>query len=388
MASRIRLVAQTLLPGAAETRDLQARLGRAEAAVQHWKRRFEARAADIGRLKASVEALKTRLRFIDQRANIRKRSELSAGVLEQLLRARAVERPLLGSDVAACHARAMRLLDVSDEYRRVLGDADGRTARLERVQVEGITWWLPRDEASAGRAVRLQRQGFPLRVILQTREVALGGLMLDIGANVGRTSIPRVLLGDVRAVYAAEPEPTNYACLVQNVVEHGLGGFVMPDRVAIGAGRGEVRLQRSAYVGGHRVQASAPRRPTEVETIPVEQWPLDEWMPHVGVDPRSVSFVKVDTQGFEANVLLGARALLARPHVAWQMEVDPDLLKRAGASAATLFPLLQASFTHFIDIGSRLPGSRSRPVAELSEALDYVGRVQTKTDLLLYSEAR
>ena len=46
---------------------------------------------------------------------------------------------------------------------------------------------------------------FPYRVILQTREVGLGGLMLDIGANTGRMAVPRAILGDVTAVIAPSP---------------------------------------------------------------------------------------------------------------------------------------------------------------------------------------
>jgi FkbM family methyltransferase len=387
MPSKLRLVARRLLPRAAEVRDLRAQLLRAHHAVEHWKARFSRRGADVDRLKAAVDDLKRRLRIIERRSDIRRRNELSHDVVAQLLPLRAVERPVLAADVAAAEERSRRHLEASSEYAAVLGGDETRLARLERAQIEGLAWWLPKDEATAGRTKKLQQQGFPVRALLQTREVALGGVMLDIGANIGRTSITRVLLGDVRAVYAAEPEPVNYACLVQNVVEHRLQGFVLPDRVAIGAARGEVRLRRSPYVGGHRVLKGPSRRGVEVETVAVQLWPLDEWMSHVGADPRAVSFVKVDTQGFEADVLRGASSLLARRHVAWQMEVDPGLLTRAGTSVDELFSLMRAHFTHFIDIGSRMPGVRSRPVGDLPDALDYVGRIQSKTDVILYCGA-
>jgi len=385
MPSKIRLVTRRLLPRAAELRDLRARLVRAQDAVERWKQRFERRGADVDRLKASVDELKCRVRALARRADVRKHGELSSRVLAQLLAARAVERPLLAADVAAAEQRLQRLLETSTEYATAMHDATARVTPLERVQVDGLPWWVPRDEATMGRATRLSEQGFPLRAILQTREVALGGVMLDIGANIGRTSITRVLLGDVRAVYAAEPEPVNFACLVQNVVEHGLSGFVLPDRVAIGAERSEVRLQRSRYIGGHSVMKAGGRGTQDLQTVVVQLWPLDDWIVRVGADPRSVSFVKVDTQGFEPDVLLGARGLLARRHVAWQMEIDPGLLRRAGSSLPALLSLAAAHFTHFIDIGTRLPGTRVRSVAELAEALDYVGPLQSKTDVILYN---
>ena len=386
MRSKIRLVVRSLLPAAAELQDLRARLLKAHTAAGRWKERFERQSAEVHRLKAAVQQIKEQNRLLDRRSNIRKHAELSHAVLGQLLPVRAIERPVLAADAVIAAERAQRLLAASTDYGKVLQDADARVALLERVHLEGVPWWLPRDEAAAGRATKLQEQGFPLRAILQTREVALGGVMLDLGANIGRTSIARMLLGDVRAVYAAEPEPINYACLVQNIVEHELCGFVLPDRVAIGAARGEVWLRRSPYIGGHRVLSGAFQE-AHVEAVAVQSWPLDEWMPHVGADPRSVSFVKVDTQGCEADVLRGARELLARRHVAWQVEVDPALLQRAGSSMNALLALFQEHFTHFIDIGTKLPGSRSRPVNELPDALAYVGRVQSKTDLVLYNAA-
>ena len=33
--------------------------------------------------------------------------------------------------------------------------------------------------------------------------------MLDLGANVGRMSVPRVVLGDAMVAYCAEPDPVS-----------------------------------------------------------------------------------------------------------------------------------------------------------------------------------
>lgn len=388
MPLRIRRLAGALLPHSDEEQDLRRRLTRANEAIEYWKTRSERRSAAVDRMKQELDAAKARIQEVQANATVRKRRELSPGVLEQMLVARVAQRPHLPWEAPAAAERERRLLEASAEYRTVVNDTDGRTSKLHRAEVSGIPWWLPRDEGRTGRARKLQHQGFPLRAVLNTREVSLGGIMLDLGANVGRTSITRVLLGDVRAVYAAEPEPTNYACLVQNVVEHGLRGFVMPDRVAIGAQRGEVTLRRSQYIGGHRLLNPARRQRAPIETVLVQLWPLDEWMAHVGLEADAVSFVKVDTQGSEVNVLRGAQRLLARRHVAWQLELDPGLLVRAGATVPELLGLVETHFTHFIDMGPAAPGARVRPVRDLASALSYVGGADhAKTDLLLYKAA-
>lgn len=352
----------------------------------NWKVRAERRAARIVELERTIDDLNARLAAVDEkqaaakrRLESRRHESLSPDILKQVLAVRMQSPTWPAYEREAARTREERLQQVSPEYRAAFDGSDEYA--MEKVAADGLPWWIPLDPRVPDRVERASRHDLPLRAILQTREVALGGVMLDLGANLGRTCIPRVLLGDVRAVYAAEPHPANYACLVRNVAEHSLRGFVMPDRVAIGAERGEVQLRVSRFPGGHRVLRTQ-RRP--VETITVDVWPVDLWLDRLGIEPGAITFVKVDTQGSEVRVLRGAESLLARRHVSWQMEVDPVLLKRAGTPLRDLFKLVQSRFTHFVDIGSHQRGPRSRPIRELREALAYLGTDEKRTDLIFY----
>ena len=208
--------------------------------------------------------------------------------------------------------------------------------------------------------------------------------MLDIGANVGRTSIPRVILGDFQFIYAAEPDPVNYECLVQNVIENHLRGRVFADQAAMSDRDGETVLMRSRYIGGHRLLAEGGR-PGRRELVTVPCYTLDSWVGRLSIDPDEINFVKIDTQGWEAHILSGATSLLERPHIAWQLEVDPAHLQASGAPLARLVEILQQHFTHFIDLNTAAPGPRSRPISDLSSALAYVGETAgPKTDVLVY----
>jgi FkbM family methyltransferase len=351
-----------------------------------WKQRAEQRALRIAELEQIVSALQAtageleeRFAASQRRLDARRRTSPRPDILRQVIKVRARHLPVTAADRTAAALRDAHLQQVSAAYAH--GLAETSAAGIARIEIDGLPWWVPLDARVSRRVERAEQQGFPLRAILQTREVGLGGVMLDLGANIGRTSIPRVLLGDVRAVYAAEPEPGNYASLVRNVTEHGLRGFVLPDQVAIGAEREDVELRVSRHPGGHRVMHRS-RRP--VDTITVAVWPVDQWMTRVGVEPESVTFVKVDTQGSEVRVLSGAQSLLARPHVAWQIEIDPLLLKRGGTKLKDLFTLLERHFTHFIDIGAGDRGPRARVMRDLREALAYVGTRERKTDVVVY----
>jgi FkbM family methyltransferase len=280
--------------------------------------------------------------------------------------------------------REHRFRQVSSSYARAVDDAGhiGPEARI--LAIDSLTWWVPL--AAHDDPVRVEHalthQHFPYRVITQTRDVAIGGTMIDIGANTGRMSIPRVILGDATMAYCAEPDPLNYACLVRNVRDNGLTGLVLPDQLAIGSKDGTVRLERAKTTGGHRVIDAGATSKREVREI--RSLRLDTWVDLVSIDLDQVRFVKVDVQGSEVDVLRGATRVLERKHIAWQIEVDLKILARRGFAQSDLYVLMQQHFTHFIDLNGRLTTVRVRPVEELPEALAYVsGGTEGRTDVVL-----
>jgi FkbM family methyltransferase len=283
-------------------------------------------------------------------------------------------------------ARLQQFTAASASYATALDDVRDLDAHVGVVPVDGLTWSVPLSDPGDRAAVEryTQHQDFPYRAITQTRELGLGGIMLDIGGNNGRMSIPRVILGDAQAVYCAEPEPLNYACLVRNVRDNGLEGLVLPDRVAIGSENTTVRLVRAKSPGGHKVIDPGMR--SKRETIDVPSLTMDTWCARLGIDLQQVSFVKVDAQGSEVHVLRGAGRLLACRHVAWQIEIDPSLLGDRGFRVDDLYDLLRRHFTHYVDLNRRAKGARVRSIDDVAAGLAYLaGQPGAHTDVVVFS---
>jgi FkbM family methyltransferase len=333
----------------------------------------------------SIANPKEKIEELGKRIDRLHRSLLDPDVLRGLL---PIKSKLLPHRSLADSARLReeRFRAASRSYARTLADEDAFKANTRVMDLDGLRWWLPvlrpDDEADVQRYMR--HQNFPYRVITQTREVAIGGIMLDIGCNNGRMAVPRAILGDVTAVYGAEPDPLNYACLVRNVRDNHLAGIVMPDWTAIGAETGVVRLDRAKHAGGHKViDASATPRG---ETVDVPCSTLDDWVESFGIVSEDISFVKVDVQGSEAAVLAGATRLLQHRHIAWQIEIDPPLLAQRQLTPGDLYETLGRQFTHFIDLNRQLAGPRARPTTELAKALAYILEdTDGRTDVLVFS---
>jgi len=254
--------------------------------------------------------------------------------------------------------------------------------------IDGVRWHVPASVADAVSEewAHLQLR-FPYQAILQTREVSVGGVMLDIGANVGRMSIPRVILGDAAAAFCAEADPVNYACLRRNVVDNGLGGLVMPDQVAISDRDGTVTLARSSKHTGHHVRTGELPRTASDRYVEVPSCTLDSWVARHHIDLDAVTFIKVDVEGYEQQVLDGAAGVLSRTHIAWQLEVWASRLGAAGGGVTQIARTLAAHFTHVIDLRRSVAGSRIRPIDDIHAMAADLERENGKTDLLVFHDS-
>lgn len=353
-----------------------------------WKERYAALEARLAQTKAALDQTRQALRSAQDRdqttratlAKVRdrlhwhERSLLRPEVLTDLLPARAEWRRSNKPDDAALQ-REVTHAAVSQAYAAARDQA--APADADRVQIDGVIWWVPKDARTEGQLAHrlVHDKRLPLVDLLRTREMIANGTMLDIGANVGLTSVTRVLLGDVDVVYAAEPAPDNFACLVRAVLDNGLRGVVLPDHVAISDHDGTATLRLSGSIGGHSLVAGA-------KGITVPTMRLDTWLRTLKADVDAIRYVKIDTQGHEGHVLAGAPELLARPSIVWELEFSPPHLQKAGSEPEALIAHMQGVFTHFIDLNPHAPGDRLRPIAELPEALTYLER--SFTNLLAY----
>ncbi len=206
--------------------------------------------------RARYDALRTKMRERERRER-RERDALKAQSVRRARRVPSTEtlQHMLRVRTPLAQRRAAQVQPAPAEPPIVNLDGCAR-----RVAIDGLTWWVPVQPTQSAASVErmLLKQRFPYVGIAQTRDVSVGGVMLDIGANVGRMAIPRAVLGDSTRVVCAEPDELNYQCLCANIRDNRLAGLVIADRVAISDRTGFLPLQRGSVSGSHRVVHAAP----------------------------------------------------------------------------------------------------------------------------------
>jgi FkbM family methyltransferase len=157
-----------------------------------------------------------------------------------------------------------------------------------------------------------------------SRHVMPGMTVLDIGANIGLYSLLLAeLVGNGGKVFAFEPDPVLFETALTNIKQNGRADTIRLQKVALGSQGGHATLYRSTFNSGdNRLSASPARR----DAVPVRIARLDDILRDVKID-----FVKMDVQGWEAEVLRGMEHILkSNPGVTLYFEYWPEGLRKAG----------------------------------------------------------
>lgn len=144
-----------------------------------------------------------------------------------------------------------------------------------------------------------------------------GDAFVDVGANIGFYSLLASSVNGRAPVVAFEPHPLGAERLRENAAINGFDN-VRVVQAAAGEAAGSAALTAD-LADQNRIQTQPALGGASVAVSVVT---LDATLADAAIDPAAVAVVKVDTEGFELNVLAGASGLLdAQPGPVWIVEL-------------------------------------------------------------------
>ena len=291
----------------------------------------------------------------------------------------------------------------TDRYERLayFDDADDYTPYLATQAGEGV-FLVKTEDKHIARSLFAKR-GRGEFVVLERAVTALEGLrgpgviadrtFIDVGANIGTTTVPALLSHGFGHAIALEPEPENFRVLRLNLLLNGLEERVtaLPIAASNEEGRQELVVTRDRG-GKHWIatdRSKLSRKDAKAATLlEVNTTTLDQLVSSDVIDPDRAGMLWMDAEAHEGHILEGASALLQRglPLV---LEWNPVILDRVG-DRDKLQRALADNYTHFAGMGRdpdpERPNHPLKPIGDLAafaERFVDPDDPATKTDILV-----
>jgi FkbM family methyltransferase len=165
------------------------------------------------------------------------------------------------------------------------------------------------------------------------------GIMLDIGANNGITSITMLLRKYFSNSIAIEPEPNNFNILKENLKLNNLLDSVYCFQNAVSDSSKELNFELSNNnFGDHRIRnenesfssvenfAESKRKLTKVQALPLPE--ILKQLPEVITN--KIEIVWIDIQGHEGFLFKGAKSWFIETNIPVITEIWPYVILRSG----------------------------------------------------------
>lgn len=138
------------------------------------------------------------------------------------------------------------------------------------------------------------------------------GVLLEVGANIGTTTVYAALTSAFNRIVAIEPDPLNFQLLKANVVLNELSELVELHELAASESDGVAMLTRNSVNSGmSTLQRELPSRGNSLQDqFEVKTRPLDHLLASIGVEADQLALVWMDVEGHEVSAFRGMRGVL------------------------------------------------------------------------------
>lgn len=203
---------------------------------------------------------------------------------------------------------------------------------LDLTRAYGLNFLYPLNDRTVGPALRAYGEFSRVEVAIAARYLALAptGPMVDVGANIGAICLPLAALSRTRRVIAVEGHPGLAQVLGTNAFANGLFNVEVVQAVA-GPEAGLTRFPAAPLVTRMNFGSLGVKDLGKGKTeTAVRMCTLDE------IVPSDTALIKIDVEGFEPEVLAGARETLENVRPVWIIETATNYMEQSRQTIATM----------------------------------------------------
>lgn len=201
---------------------------------------------------------------------------------------------------------------------------------LKKCKIFGkYTFYYLTNDKYIGQRIALEKYE-PYETQLILRQTKIGNVVIDVGANIGYYTILLAdKVGKTGRVYAFEPDKINFEILKKNIEANNLKNVEIIN-AAVGSKTGKIKLHKSKEnLGDHKLYGDDK----EIEEVKIIK--LDEFI------KEKVDVIKVDTQGWEPEVIKGAKKIIAKNRPIMFLEYSPASYKIAKLDGQKMMKFLR-----------------------------------------------
>jgi len=202
----------------------------------------------------------------------------------------------------------------------------------------GMRLWYRSDDKFVGQRIALKKYE-EYESVLILRNVNKNSVAVDVGANIGYYTL--LLAKICKKVYAFEPDKMCFEILLKNIKENNLDNVVAINKaVSDEAGEADFVVDEE-NLGNSKIdvrsQISDIRK---VETISLDNLLIKE----------KIDLIKIDTQGWEPKVILGAKRIIKKYKPIIFMEYSPQSYKENNLDSKGMINFLKQIYKNIFTI--------------------------------------
>ena len=200
-------------------------------------------------------------------------------------------------------------------------------------------------------------------------------MIFDVGANMGVVS--HWFSQRCEHVHAFEPHPGNVSTVTSQMKLRNNQNITL-HQMALGKEQTEMQLHVKGFHGHHSL-GDVDNSPT-VDKIKVQVRTMDDVSRELSIE--RIHFLKIDVEGFESDVLLGAQTLLGEKKIDYILfELQETLLESIQRTSQEVFQILFDSGYQILDLNGQVMKNEEGMLIPNGDYLACIDAVETAKKL-------